>query len=74
MDTTKNSLKAKSTTCDVSEKSFKSNSSLVIHKRVHSGEKPFKCNSCEKSFAEKGNLTKHKLIHSGKREFQCFLV
>ena len=68
---TKDSLKAKSLTCDVCEKSFKSKSSLVIHKRIHYGEKPYKCGVCDKSFTQKGNLIRHTLVHSGKKEFQC---
>ena len=66
---TKGSLKPKSITCDICEKSFKYKSSLIRHKRVHTGEKPFKCDVCDKSFTQKGVLTKHKLRHSGKKEF-----
>ena len=69
----RDSLNFKSIICDVCKKSFKYKSFLIIHKRVHTGEKPFKCDICEKSFAEKGNLTKHMLIHNGKKDFQCHI-
>lgn len=44
---------------------FTRNSTLRIHKYVHSGEKPCKCDfpGCGKSFAEKGNLRTHQKIH-----------
>ena len=41
-------LNIKKIVCDVCEKTFKTKSQLVIHKRVHSGERPFKCEVCDK--------------------------
>ena len=67
----KNSLNIRIITCDVCEKTFKYKSHLTIHKRTHSGEKPYKCGVCDNSFARKSDLTRHMLVHSGKKEFQC---
>ena len=49
--------------CDYCGKGFDGNSKLEAHKRVHTGEKPFKCSQCEKAFARKGTLTAHMLTH-----------
>ena len=39
--------------------------SLIKHKRIHTGEKPFECTYCNKSFTISGNLLRHNKIHNG---------
>ena len=56
----------KKTACDVCKKTCKTKSSLIIHKRIHSGEKSYKCDVCDKGFIHKSSLTRHMLVHSGK--------
>ena len=42
---------------------------LALHRRCHSGEKPFECGECEKRFSSRSGLCLHMNIHSEK--FKC---
>ena len=56
--------------CDVCFKKLSSNY-LKIHKRIHTGEKPYVCEFCDKRFTASPSLTFHRRIHTGERPYDC---
>ncbi|XP_034150235.1 zinc finger protein Aiolos isoform X2 [Esox lucius] len=57
--------------CDVCGLSCVSINVLLVHKRSHTGERPFHCSQCGASFTQKGNLLRHIKLHSGEKPFKC---
>lgn len=51
--------------CQFCQKTFKVQSALERHERVHTGDKPFSCDyaGCNKAFSQKEMLKRHKVIH-----------
>ena len=54
--------------CMHCDRSFKSQSSLHIHKNIHKGLKPFVCKICGKAFSHRGSRKRHYSLHNAERE------
>jgi len=45
---------------------------IQVHKRLHSGDKPYKCEECGRHFRQWGDLKYHSTsIHSEHKQYQC---
>ena len=54
--------------CDVCEKFFNNYSVMVVHKRVHFGERPYKCVDCGDRFNCTSSLKTHYKMHKLQNE------
>jgi len=52
-------------------KSFLRPAHLIIHARIHTGEKPFACDRCGKRWNQKSALKQHMRSHTGEKPFVC---
>ncbi|XP_062857968.1 B-cell lymphoma/leukemia 11B [Trichomycterus rosablanca] len=63
----------RSDTCEYCGKVFKNCSNLTVHRRSHTGERPYKCDLCSYACAQSSKLTRHMKTHGqfGKDVYRC---
>ena len=66
-------FKKRNDMCEYCGKVFKNCSNLTVHRRSHTGEKPYKCRLCSYACAQSSKLTRHMKTHRrvGKEAIEC---
>nr|XP_033819104.1 zinc finger protein 574-like [Geotrypetes seraphini] len=61
----------KSFECPDCHKMFSTETSLHVHRRIHTGERPYPCPDCGKAFRQSTHLKDHRRLHTGEKPFKC---
>ncbi|XP_043930537.1 B-cell lymphoma/leukemia 11B isoform X2 [Protopterus annectens] len=56
----------KTKSCEFCGKTFKFQSNLIVHRRSHTGEKPYKCQLCDHACSQASKLKRHMKTHMHK--------
>ncbi|CAB3405625.1 unnamed protein product [Caenorhabditis bovis] len=57
--------------CTYCRKTFHFKRDMVIHERIHTGERPFTCGYCGKGFAQSQSLIIHTRTHTNDLPYKC---
>lgn len=57
--------------CEFCPKRFRTRPQIMVHERVHSGERPYSCSECGKRFQTKTHLRHHETVHSDEKTHIC---